>query len=240
MTNNTARGSAICRSILEDGRLVETLYDYVTVCRGLENKVVNIEVVEECDTRQHKPVVLKVMLGKVQKQIRAWKVPSGGELPGGKEATQDRVLNHWQVKGTLGKERLGSVSAKKRSIKNVMSNASRVERVNCHFRDSQIERADEMDSCKKLLGKQMKERGSFQEDEKESKVAHLQAMPAVVASLSRSRWSSDMQQEQYSKKEVWQEIYKMLRWKSGTIRTLTEHGNVLRFRGASTGKQRPE
>ena len=40
------------------------MHVYVTVCRGLENNVADMEVVKEFDSIQHKPVVFEVILGK--------------------------------------------------------------------------------------------------------------------------------------------------------------------------------
>ena len=45
------------------------------VCRGLENKVADMEVMEEFDPRPHQPVVLKVRLVKVPKLFRTCPVP---------------------------------------------------------------------------------------------------------------------------------------------------------------------
>ena len=41
---------------------------FVIVCRGLENKVDDMEVVEEFDLRPHKPLAFKVVLVKCHKQ----------------------------------------------------------------------------------------------------------------------------------------------------------------------------
>ena len=64
MTIKTPRGGSTCRSTSQDGVLVTGIYHCVTVRRGLENKVTDMEVVEESDSRPHKPVVFRVMLGK--------------------------------------------------------------------------------------------------------------------------------------------------------------------------------
>ena len=60
--------------------------DFARVWRGWENKVVDMDVVEEFDSRQDKPFFFKVMLGKVQKHIWTCTVPeafpgvNGGQL----------------------------------------------------------------------------------------------------------------------------------------------------------------
>ena len=51
------------------------MYDSVIICRGLETKVVDMEVVEEFDSMLYKPTVFKVMLRKLRKKIRTSKVP---------------------------------------------------------------------------------------------------------------------------------------------------------------------
>ena len=78
------------------------MYDCVILCRGLQNEVVDVDVVEEFDSRPDTPPVFNVMMGEVQK-IRTCKMPkplptaSGGRLSGGKEVEEEKVSSDHKV-----------------------------------------------------------------------------------------------------------------------------------------------
>ena len=107
------------------------MYDYVTVCGGLEKKVVDMAVVEEID------------FGRTNQQFSSFQ--SGGQLLGGTRSERRQCYGRLAVKAvTLGEERSESVLAKKSEAKKVMSKERRVGRVSVSEMTQKIEETEEI------------------------------------------------------------------------------------------------
>ena len=56
--------ASTCRSKGVKGGWIEKVYDYVTACNSLKGQISQMEVVEDFESRPHKPVTFVVSIGR--------------------------------------------------------------------------------------------------------------------------------------------------------------------------------